>query len=130
MTYEALADFVENRMTMSHVYQPLLIRALVDSGGAATVRQVAQRIGVQPSYLSKVERQEVSPPSEDTIRRLAADLDVDTDVLLALGGKVSQDLMETIRKRPVMFAELIRQVREMPDHAVLRLVREVRDGEW
>jgi len=30
----------------------------------------------------------------------------------------------------VLFAELIRQVREMPDHAVLRLVREVRDGEW
>ena len=104
--------------------------ALRAQDASFSVRQVAQRIGVQPSYLSKVERQEVSPPSEDTIRRLAADLDVDTDVLLALGGKVSQDLMETIRKRPVMFAELIRQVREMPDHAVLRLVREVRDGEW
>jgi hypothetical protein len=38
--------------------------------------------------------------------------------------------MDTIRKRPVLFAELIRQVRQMPDHAVLRMVREVRDGEW
>jgi transcriptional regulator with XRE-family HTH domain len=97
---------------------------------AYSVRQVATRIGVQPSYLSKVEREEVAPPSEETIRRLAADLDVDADVLLALGGKVSRDLMETIRKRPVLFAELIRQLREMPDHAVLRMVREVRDGEW
>ena len=97
---------------------------------AFSVRQVARRIGVQPSYLSKVEREEVAPPSEETIRRLAADLEVDTDVLLALAGKVSRDLMDTIRKRPVLFAELIRQVREMPDHAVLRLVREVRDGEW
>ena len=95
-----------------------------------SVRQVAGRIGVQPSYLSKVEREEVAPPSEETIRRLASDLDVDSDVLLALAGKVSADLMETIRRRPALFAELIRQLRDMPDHAVLRLVREVRDGEW
>jgi len=95
-----------------------------------SVRQVAARIGVQPSYLSKVEREEVAPPSGETIRRLATVLDVDADVLLAMAGKVSGDLMEAIRKRPVLFAELIRQVREMPDHAVLRLVREVRDGEW
>lgn len=95
-----------------------------------SVRQVAGRIGVQPSYLSKVEREEVAPPSEETIRRLASDLDVDSDVLLALAGKVSADLMETIRRRPALFAELIRQLRHTPDHAVLRLVREVRDGEW
>ena len=30
----------------------------------------------------------------------------------------------------VLFADLIRQLKDMPDHAVLRLVREVRDGEW
>ena len=95
-----------------------------------SVRQVAGRIGVQPSYLSKVERGEVAPPSEGTIVRLAEDLDVDADVLLALGGKVSSDLMEAIRKRPALFAELIRQLRTAPDHAVLRLVREVRDGDW
>jgi hypothetical protein len=41
MTYEELVDFIENKMSMSHVYQPLLIRALVDAGGAATVRQLA-----------------------------------------------------------------------------------------
>jgi ATP adenylyltransferase len=29
-------------MSMSHVYQPFLIRALVDAGGAATLRQLAQ----------------------------------------------------------------------------------------
>jgi hypothetical protein len=29
-------------MSMSHVYQPLLIRTLVDAGGAATLRQLAQ----------------------------------------------------------------------------------------
>lgn len=50
--------------------------------------------------------------------------------MLALAGKVSMDLQEAIRKRPELFAGLIRQLKDMPDHAVLRVVREVRDGEW
>lgn len=95
-----------------------------------SVRQVAARIGVQPSYLSKVERGDVGPPSESTIVRLAEDLGEDPDVMLALAGKVSSDLLEAIRRRPRLFADLIRELKDMPDRAVLRLVREVRDGEW
>ncbi len=97
---------------------------------AFSVRQVARRMGIQPSYLSKVERGEVGPPSEQTTRKLANELRVDSDLLLAMAGKVSTDLQDVIRKRPELFAELIRGLKEMPDHAVLRLVREVRDGEW
>lgn len=95
-----------------------------------SLRQVAERVGIEPSYLSKVERDEVSPPSEETLVRLAREVGVDPDLLLALGGKVSSDLLETIRRRPLLFAELIRELKDLPDHAVLRLVREVRDGEW
>jgi transcriptional regulator with XRE-family HTH domain len=97
---------------------------------AYSVRQVAQRIGVEPSFLSKVERDEVAPPSETKILNLAEDLDLDPDVLLAMGGKVSSDLQEVIRKRPELFAGLIRELKNLPDHAVLRVVREVRDGDW
>jgi hypothetical protein len=43
---------------------------------------------------------------------------------------VSSDLQEAIRKRPELFAAAIRQLKDMPDHAVLRIVREVRDGTW
>ena len=95
-----------------------------------SVRQVAERVGIQPSYLSKVERGEASPPSEETLVRLARELEVDPDVLLAMAGKVSSDLLEVIRRRPLLFAELIRELKDQPDQAVLRLVREVRDGEW
>jgi len=95
-----------------------------------SVRKVAARIGVEPSYLSKVERGEQPPPSEAKIIALAEVLDEDPDVLLAMAGKVSSDLQEAIRKRPQLFAELIRQLRDAPDRAVLRLVREVRDGDW
>jgi HTH-type transcriptional regulator, competence development regulator len=95
-----------------------------------SLRQVAQRVGVEPSFLSKVERGETPPPSEETLRRLAAELDVDADVALALAGKVSRDLQEAIRRRPLLFAALIRELKDAPDQAVLRIVREVRDGEW
>lgn len=95
-----------------------------------SLRQVAQRIGVEPAYLSKIERGDVAPPSEATTVKLAQELGEDPDVLLALAGKVSSDLQDIIRKRPKLFAELIRQMREAPDDAILRVVREVRDGDW
>jgi len=95
-----------------------------------SVRQVAKRIGVEPSYLSKVERDEVAPPSEQTIKRLATELNLEADLLLAMAGKVSSDLQTIIRQRPQLFAELIRNMKDLPDNAILRIVREVRDGEW
>jgi hypothetical protein len=55
MTYPELIEFIEKTMSMSHVYQPLLIRALVDAGGSATVRHLAQ------SFLCQDESQPVAP---------------------------------------------------------------------
>jgi transcriptional regulator with XRE-family HTH domain len=96
-----------------------------------SVRQVARRMGVEPSYLSKIERGDLKAYlTEDKIRALAKDLGEDPDVLLALSGKISQDVQEIIRRRPLLFAELVRELKDMPDHAVLRIVREVRDGDW
>ncbi|MGC9453112.1 MAG: helix-turn-helix domain-containing protein [Oceanipulchritudo sp.] len=95
-----------------------------------SVRGLALKVGIQPSYLSKIERGLQPPPGEDTIKRLATELGEDPDVLLALAGKVSSDLQEIIRKRPELFSKLIRELKSMPDHALLRIVREVRDGDW
>jgi len=95
-----------------------------------SLRQVAERVGIEPAYLSKIEREDFSPPGEGTICALARELGENSDVLLALAGKVSSDLQEVIRRRPQLFAELIRELKDLPDRAVLRLVRDVRDGEW
>jgi transcriptional regulator with XRE-family HTH domain len=104
--------------------------ALFASNPKYSVRQVAGRIGVEPSYLSKIERGEQPPPSEHTISALAKDLDEDCDVLLAMAGKVSGDLQRIILSRPRLFAQLVRGLKDVPDHAVVRLVREIRDGNW
>ncbi len=47
MTFDELVAFLKNRMSMSHIYQPLLIRSLVDAGGTATLRQLAQAFVLQ-----------------------------------------------------------------------------------
>ncbi len=95
-----------------------------------SLRRLAGRIGVEPSFLSKVERGETAPPSEGKIICLAEELGEDPDVLLALGGKISSELQVIIRKRPALFAQLIRDLKDMPDHAVLRLVRDVPVPDW
>jgi HTH-type transcriptional regulator, competence development regulator len=95
-----------------------------------SLRQVAARVDIEPAYLSKIERGVFPPPSEEVIVKLAGVLGEDKDVLLALAGKLSSDLQQIIMQRPKLFAELLRQLREVPDHAILRVVREVKDGQW
>ena len=95
-----------------------------------SLRQVAGRIGIEPSYLSKIERGHPAPLSEEKIRALALEIQEDPDTLLAMSGKVSSDIQEIIRKRPQLFTSLLRELKDLPDHAVLRIVREVRDGDW
>jgi len=101
-----------------------------EEGNTFSLRQLAGRIGVEPSYLSKIERGIEPRPSEETTRALALELGQDPDLLLAMAGKVSAELQAIIRKRPQIFSQLIRELKDMPDHAMLRLVREVRDGNW
>ena len=98
--------------------------------GKFSVRKVAAAIDIESSYLSKIERGIEAPPGEGTIIAIATELDEDADVLLAMAGKVSGDLQKIIRHRPQLFAEVIRQMKDMPDHAIVRVVREVRDGNW
>ncbi len=95
-----------------------------------SLRQLATRVGLEPSYLSKLERGEQSSLSEEKIIALASELREDPDLLLALNGKVSSDVQAIIRKRPQLFAQLIRELKNTPDQAVVDLVREVRDGNW
>jgi len=41
MTFDDLADFIENKMGLSYIYQIALIKTLVESGGSATLQYLA-----------------------------------------------------------------------------------------
>ena len=47
------------------------------------LREMAKMIGVSPTYLSKVERDEFSPPAEDKVKAIAKIIGCDPDDLLA-----------------------------------------------
>lgn len=51
MKYKELRHFLISQMKLSHIYQPLLVRTLVEAGGYATIRQIAA------SFLSQDESQ-------------------------------------------------------------------------
>ena len=77
------------------------------------LREMAKKIGVSATYLSKIERDEFPPPAEDKVRKIAEILGSDVDQLLALAGRVSSDLSEIIRKRPRELAALLRTAKGM-----------------
>ena len=68
--------------------------------------------------------------SDDEERGRGALLGEDPDILLAMAGKISTELQNIIARRPKLFAQLLRSLKDEPDHAILHLVREVRDGTW
>jgi ATP adenylyltransferase len=43
-SYEQLADFVENRMRMSHVYQPVILMTLLREGGKRSTEELDKAI--------------------------------------------------------------------------------------
>jgi transcriptional regulator with XRE-family HTH domain len=91
-----------------------------------SLRRVALSCGLEPSFLSKIERDIAPPPSESKIVALADALGEDADVLLAMAGKVSSDLQDAIRMRPKLFGELIRQLPSAPDDGITGIVKEAK----
>jgi len=58
MTFKELYDFIDNKMRMSHIYQPLMIKTLVESDGVSANRSLAieflMRDDSQIEYYEKV----------------------------------------------------------------------------
>jgi transcriptional regulator with XRE-family HTH domain len=90
------------------------------------LREMAKMIGVSPTYLSKVERDEFPPPAEDKVRRIAEILDRDPDELLALAGRVASDLTDIIREHPRQMADFLRAAKGLTADELALLVRRAR----
>src|SRR5829696_6448946 len=80
------------------------------------LREMAKIIGVSPTYLSKVERDEFPPPAEDKVTRIAEIIGQDPDELLAIAGRVASDLTDIIREQPRHMADFLRAAKGLaPD---------------
>ena len=88
------------------------------------LREMAKKIGISPTYLSKCERDEFPPPSEDRVREIAKILGCDVDDLLARAGRVSSDISDIIKRHPVQLAALLRTTKGMSADDINRLASE------
>jgi transcriptional regulator with XRE-family HTH domain len=88
------------------------------------LREMAKKIGVSPTYLSKVERDEFPPPAEDKVSKVAGILGLDADELLALAGRVASDLTDIIRERPREMADFLRAAKGLTAEDMARLARQ------
>ena len=88
------------------------------------LREMAQKIGVSPTYLSKIERGDFEPPAEDKVRKIAEIIDHDPDELLALAGRVASDLTDIIRERPREMADFLRAAKGLRAEDMARLARQ------
>ena len=95
---------------------------------AFSVRALAARLGISAAYLSLVER-DAERPTESVLRALAAELGLDAEMLLPLAGRVAGDVAAALLERPAL-AELVRALRDLPEPALQRMIRQVRDGDW
>jgi transcriptional regulator with XRE-family HTH domain len=92
------------------------------------LREMAKMIEVSPTYLSKVERDEFTPPTEEKVTKIARILEIDLDELMALAGRVPSDLTEIIRERPREVAALLRTTRNLTREDIERLARQANKG--
>jgi transcriptional regulator with XRE-family HTH domain len=88
------------------------------------LREIAKMIGVSPTYMSKVERDEFPPPAEDKVRAIANIIRCDVDELLALAGRVSSDVSNIIKRQPAEMAALLRTASGMSAEQIARLTRQ------
>src|SRR5262245_13716558 len=87
------------------------------------LREMAKMIGVSPTYLSKIERDEFPPPAEDKVRKIAEIIGRDPDELLTLAGRVASDLTDIIRQRPREMADFLRAAKGLTVDDLARLAR-------
>src|SRR5580692_5186109 len=92
-----------------------------ESRGSCTVLGAP---GVSPTYLSKVERDEFPPPAEDKVKAIAKIIKCDTDELLARAGRVSSDLSDIIKRRPIEVAALLRTTKGLTADDMAKLARQ------
>lgn len=77
-----------------------------------TQRELASKIGVDFTYISKLENQQLGPPSEEVIVKMAKVFAVDRHLLTLVAGKVPSDFAEVILKNKDVQEFIVEKMKE------------------
>jgi transcriptional regulator with XRE-family HTH domain len=89
-----------------------------------TQRELADRVGINFTYLSRVENDRLDDeqtPREETLQRIARALDADPDELLLLARRIPDAYRDRILSRPGVFRKLL----NLSDTALEELVKQL-----
>lgn len=90
------------------------------------LRALARATRLSPSYLSRIERNRVPPPSADAIGRLAEALNADAEDLLAAAGIVPESVLGFLRRRPGVATRILSLLGELTEDEITELVSDLR----
>ena len=76
------------------------------------LRSAAERLGISPAYLSRIERGKERPPRPDLVKRLTTLLGCDSDLLFRLAESTDPDLADYVHSIPNV-SEFLRTAKAM-----------------
>lgn len=88
-----------------------LLRTIRRSRGISQ-RELASKISVDFSYISKLENDRIPPPAADTIVKICEVLEVQPELLLSLTGKLPSEIKQLIGSNPKAL-EFLRKAQAM-----------------
>jgi transcriptional regulator with XRE-family HTH domain len=94
-----------------------------------SLREFARSLGITPSYQSDIENDR-RIPSEDVLKKIANQLGLDFEELMALGGRFGEDAERYLRRHPTAGA-LFRKLSETnaPEDVLRKMLREAEEFE-
>lgn len=87
-----------------------------------SLRRFAVRVGISPTFLSKVETNEFTAPKAENVIKIAEALGLDPNMLLAKAHRMAPDLKKIVTDRQPAIAELIRTAEDMSDAQLQQLL--------
>jgi HTH-type transcriptional regulator, competence development regulator len=92
-----------------------------------TLRRFAHDVGLSPTYVSQIEQDQGPPPTAERIRAIATVLKTNPDELLALAGRMTDDVRAIIDAKPREMATVLREVNKLNSEELQKFLEGLRE---
>lgn len=86
-----------------------------------SLRKFAGRVGISPTFLSKVETGEFDPPKAEKVIKIANELGLDCNMLLAKAKKIDPELKRIVMQKQVELASFLRTADGMSEEQLRKM---------
>ncbi len=94
-----------------------------------SLRKFAEKVGKTPTYISKIERNELgTKPSEELVKNIAEELNLDFDDLIIRAGRIPEEIPNIINERPQQMTALLRSAQNLSNEDLQKLLNNMSKG--